>query len=236
MNIDEAQNAIPRNKGGICPTDGQLGQFSQRRAAQHGVYGLIGKRVLDIFAVLLLAPVVVPVILLLAVLTCLDGGNPFYSQLRVGLDGRTFRMWKLRSMRIDADADLATYLANDPEMNQEWRKYQKLKNDPRITKIGRYIRKSSLDELPQLWNVLLGEMSVVGPRPIMPSQTSIYPGRSYYLLRPGITGNWQVFGRNETNFGDRARYDAEYLQNMSLATDMVIVLNTVPAVIGGTGY
>ena len=236
MNIDEAQNAIPRNKGDVCPTDGQLGQFSQRRAAQRGVYGLIGKRVLDIFAVLLLAPVVVPVILLLAVLTCLDGGNPFYSQLRVGLDGRTFRMWKLRSMRIDADADLATCLANDPEMNQEWRKYQKLKNDPRITKIGRYIRKSSLDELPQLWNVLLGEMSVVGPRPIMPSQTSIYPGRSYYLLRPGITGNWQVFGRNETNFADRARYDAEYLQNMSLATDMIIMLKTVPVVIGGSGH
>ncbi len=90
--------------------------------------------------------------------------------------------------------------------------------------------------MPQLWNVLLGEMSVVGPRPFMLSQKSIYPGQSYYALRPGITGNWQVSDRNETSFADRARFDAEYLQNMSFATDMIIVLKTVPAVIGGTGH
>ena len=206
------------------------------RLLRRAAYQNIGKRLFDLTLVILSAPIVVPVILTLAIWVSLDGGNPFYTQLRVGRDGRTFRMWKLRSMRDDADLALARYLEQNPEMKDDWVKHQKLKNDPRITKVGRLIRKTSLDELPQLWNVFLNDMSIVGPRPIMLSQRGIYPGRSYHALRPGITGNWQVSGRNETSFVDRARFDAQYLKDQSFVTDLMIVLKTVPAVIGGTGH
>lgn len=200
------------------------------------LYASFGKRALDLFAVFLAVPVILPLILVFGLLVWLDGGNPIYSQLRVGRGGKSFRMWKLRSMRVDADAVLERVLVEDADLRAEWQTHQKLKNDPRITKIGRIIRKTSLDEIPQLWNVVMGEMSLVGPRPIMLSQKSIYPGQSYYALRPGLTGNWQVSARNESTFADRARFDEDYLKTMSLRTDLSILMKTVPAVVGGTGH
>lgn len=209
------------------------GGTESRRA---GLYGGFFKRALDVLAVLLSAPIVLPLLLVFGVMIARDGGPVFYSQSRIGRGGRTFRIWKLRSMVVDADAALEDHLAADPAARAEWDEHQKLRNDPRITPAGRLIRKTSLDELPQLWNVLVGDMSLVGPRPMMPSQTRLYPGRAYYRLRPGLTGFWQISHRNETSFAGRAAYDTQYARRMSLLTDAFVLLATVWVVIRGTGY
>ena len=197
-------------------------------------YGRV-KRLLDIALVSLTAPVVVLVVALLALVVALEGGNPFYFQQRVGRGGRIFRMWKLRSMVVDADARFEDYLTANPEARREWDVNQKLAHDPRITKVGRILRKTSLDELPQLWNVLLGDMSLVGPRPMMPSQQALYPGQAYYRLLPGITGPWQVSKRNQSTFADRANYDQDYENTLSFATDINLLFKTVRVVLHGTG-
>ena len=201
-----------------------------------GLYRRIFKRWFDTALILLSAPFVLPVILLLALLIRRDGGPALYVQDRVGLDGRTFRLWKLRSMVVNADKRLADHLASDPALRAEWDEAQKLKRDPRITAIGRLLRKTSLDELPQLWNVLKGDMSLVGPRPMMPQQRALYPGRAYYEMRPGLTGPWQISDRNATSFAGRAEFDADYARRMSLATDLGILFVTVWVVLRGTGY
>lgn len=202
---------------------------------RRGLYRKLFKRVFDVTTIVLAAPVVVPVVAALAILVARDGGKPFYSQMRVGKGGKRFRMWKLRSMVCDADERMEDYLAAHPEARLEWDLTQKLKDDPRITRIGKVLRQTSLDELPQLWNVLLGEMSLVGPRPIMLSQQSIYPGVAYYLLRPGCTGFWQTAGRNRTTFEARADYDTAYERNLSLMTDLKILVSTVGVMMKGTG-
>jgi exopolysaccharide production protein ExoY len=194
------------------------------------------KRTLDIVILLLTAPFVLPLVLVLARLVRRDGGPAFYCQDRIGLNGHSFRLWKLRSMVPDADRLLEAHLESNPQARAEWDHAQKLKDDPRITPIGRFIRKASLDELPQLWNVLIGDMSLVGPRPMMPSQTPLYPGRAYYALRPGLTGFWQISSRNQTSFAARAAFDARYARQLSLGTDLVVLLATVRVVLRGTGY
>ncbi|MBE0554675.1 MAG: sugar transferase [Rhodobacteraceae bacterium] len=203
---------------------------------RRGLYRNVFKRVLDVTAIALAAPVVVPVVAVLAVMVARDGGNPFYSQLRVGKNGRRFRMWKLRSMVNDADARMEEYLDAHPEARAEWNLTQKLKDDPRITPTGRIIRQTSLDELPQLWNVLKGDMSLVGPRPMMTSQQALYPGLSYYLVRPGCTGFWQTAGRNRTSFEARAEYDTAYESELSLWTDLKLLVQTVGVMMRATGY
>lgn len=135
----------------------------------------------------------------------------------------------------NAEEHLQKYLAENHEAMKEWTEYQKLSHDPRITFLGRLLRKSSLDELPQLWNVLIGEMSLIGPRPMMLSQRPMYPGVAYYELRPGITGPWQVSGRSLTTFKSRAVYDESYYRELSLATDMHILARTVVVVLRATG-
>jgi lipopolysaccharide/colanic/teichoic acid biosynthesis glycosyltransferase len=210
----------------------QNGPVRQKSA---GVYDRVVKRVFDIAIVLLLAPVALVIVGVFCPLIMLDGKSPFYTQPRVGRDGRLFRMWKLRSMVADADARLGAYLDANPERRREWDENQKLRDDPRITRVGRIIRKTSIDELPQLWNVLRGEMSMVGPRPMMPDQQAIYPGTAYYALRPGITGFWQTSVRNESSFADRARFDAQYFRDLSLGTDLLVMLRTVRVVLCGTG-
>ena len=205
------------------------------KAAKHGVYRRFFKRALDVTAVVLAAPVVVPLVAGLAIAVSRDGGKGLIDQQRVGMNGRAFRMWKLRSMVVDADERMARHLAENPDARAEWDAIQKLKNDPRITPFGRFLRKSSLDELPQLWNVLIGDMSLVGPRPMMLNQQAIYPGMAYYRLRPGITGYWQTAGRNRTTFEARAEYDAAYERDVSLASDARILARTVSVVTGGTG-
>lgn len=203
---------------------------------KRGIYRNIFKRTLDVVAVVIAGPIIVPVILGLALGVRRDGGRAFYSQMRVGLDGRHFRMWKLRSMVSDADERMAEYLAANPNARAEWEQTQKLKSDPRITSFGQFLRKSSLDELPQLWNVLRGEMSLVGPRPIMLNQQALYPGTAYYRLRPGITGYWQTDGRNGTTFEARADYDESYDAEVSLVTDIKVLSRTVGVVMKRTGY
>ena len=201
-----------------------------------GVYRRFAKRALDLLCVCLLFVPVMLVVAVLAILVMIDGGRPFYSQDRLGQNGRRFRMWKLRSMVVDADARFDAYLAANPAAREEWERTQKLRNDPRITAIGKIIRKTSLDELPQLWNVLRGEMSLVGPRPMMVNQRALYPGTAYYAMRPGITGYWQTSARNDTSFSERALFDTAYFREMSFGTDLRILWRTVDVVMRGTGY
>jgi exopolysaccharide production protein ExoY len=205
-------------------------------AGELGVYRNFVKRALDVVAVLVTAPIVVPIVIILALLVAREGGRPFYSQFRVGKNGRPFRMWKLRTMVVDADARMTAYLDANPQARAEWDLNQKLRVDPRITRFGQLLRKSSLDELPQLWNVFAGDMSLVGPRPMMLNQQVMYPGKDYYLLRPGITGLWQTTDRNETSFEARAEFDTVYNDSLSLAADMRIIFKTVGVVVKGTGY
>ena len=206
------------------------------RQKQFGLYRSILKRGIDVLAVLLSLPVILPLLAFLALAVSLDGHSPFYRQKRLGRNGRIFTLWKLRSMVAGAEALLDAHLSADPAAREEWTLTQKLKKDPRITAIGRILRKSSADELPQLWNVLRGDMSLVGPRPMMPDQASLYPGTAYYALRPGITGSWQVSARNESSFAERARFDTDYERQISAATDLAILLATVRVVLRGTGH
>ncbi|MBT8154505.1 sugar transferase [Epibacterium ulvae] len=198
-------------------------------------YLRIGKRLLDLTLVLIAAPIVVPLILTLALVVARDGGKPFYRQTRVGRGGRAFTMWKVRSMVHQADEKLAAYLEKNPKARAEWDEKQKLSQDPRITRFGRMLRKSSLDELPQFWNVFRGDMSLVGPRPMMPDQQVHYPGTAYYDMRPGITGSWQVSARNEASFSDRAWFDNAYALSISLRQDVRLLAATVRVVVQATG-
>jgi lipopolysaccharide/colanic/teichoic acid biosynthesis glycosyltransferase len=199
-------------------------------------YRHVFKRLLDITLIVIAIPVVVPLVGFLALLVALNGGRPFYSQPRIGQGGRIYRIWKLRTMVHDADNALDACLDADPALRAEWETTQKLREDPRITPLGRILRKTSLDELPQLWNVLRGEMSLVGPRPMMPDQQKLYEGSAYYRLRPGITGIWQVSQRNDGSFADRVMYDEEYDRTLSLATDLRLLAATVRVVLRGTGH
>ncbi|WP_325168844.1 sugar transferase [Paracoccus caeni] len=207
-----------------------------RSPSERGIYRNGGKRFFEVSLILLTAPVSLPLILLLALLVALDGHNPFYVQKRIGRNGRIFRLWKLRSMVVDADARLAGHLALNPEAREQWNLTQKLKQDPRITRIGWILRKTSMDELPQLLNVLNGTMALVGPRPMMVGQRHLYVGRSYRRLRPGITGLWQISERNESEFVARVRYDDAYHRSLSLWTDLRVLAQTVLVVLRGTGY
>ena len=200
------------------------------------VYRAFGKRMLDIVLCIIGAPFALLLIGVMALLVARDGGSPFYSQLRIGKDGRHYRMWKLRTMVPGADALLEAHLATNADARAEWDKDQKLKSDPRITPLGALLRRASIDELPQVWNVIKGDMSLVGPRPMMPEQQALYPGRDYYDLRPGITGSWQVSDRNESSFAERAIFDGAYSRNMSLSTDLRILAATLKVVCRATGY
>jgi lipopolysaccharide/colanic/teichoic acid biosynthesis glycosyltransferase len=207
-----------------------------RPEARFGLYRNFGKRAFDLAAVILTAPIVVPVVLILALLVALEGGRPFFTQRRVGRGNREFRILKLRTMVVDAEARLASHLASDASARAEWNAHQKLIHDPRITRVGRLLRRTSLDELPQLWNVFIGDMSLVGPRPMMLDQRALYPGSAYYQLSPGITGPWQVSDRNAVEFRSRAVFDQRYYHDLSLLTDLRILFRTVRAVLRCTGH
>lgn len=225
----------------VRPGSGAWGVLVPREAPQApsapvgGLYRGLPKRALDVALVLLAAPAVLLVIALLALLVALDGARPFYVQERLGRGGRIYRMWKLRSMVPNADVRLAAHLESDPRARAEWDRDQKLREDPRVTRLGRLLRKSSLDELPQVWNVLKGDMSLVGPRPMLPEQRPLYPGTAYFRLRPGITGPWQVSERHETGFAERARFDAAYEREVSLRTDLRLLVATARVVARCTG-
>ncbi|MBC2835110.1 sugar transferase [Gemmobacter straminiformis] len=205
------------------------------RVRPDSFYRRSGKRILDFALVLATSPLWAALVCLTALIVKLDGGPAFYTQLRVGQGGRIFKMWKLRSMVVGAEESLAWHLAADPKAKAEWAENQKLSRDPRITAVGRLIRKTSLDELPQLWNVLTGDMSLVGPRPIMVEQTPLYRGNAYYSMRPGVTGVWQVQARSKSTFADRVRYDEAYYQNQTLSGDLALICRTVVVVLAARG-
>lgn len=202
---------------------------------RHRFYRSLGKRFLDIFLVVMALPIVLPMVIILSIMIMTDGHSPFYRQERVGRGGRIFKLWKLRTMVPNAKAELEKYLDGNEEARREWDAYQKLTRDPRITKVGHFLRKSSLDEIPQLWNVLTGDMSLVGPHPMMPEQRDLYPGRAYYALRPGLTGMWQVSDRNASTFAQRADFDTTYERDLSAGLDAKLIVATVGVVLRGTG-
>ena len=206
---------------------------------QNILYKIV-KRVIDIFAgivgVILLIPLMV-VVEIIRVIKKENQGPLFYEQLRIGKNGKQFRMYKFRSMCMNADDTLKEYLENNEEARKEFKKYKKLKHDPRITKVGKVLRETSLDEFPQLINVLLGNMSLVGPRPYLPREQKDM-GEYYFAItrvKPGITGLWQVRGRNKTTFEDRMKMDLEYVNKCSLKTDIKILWKTFAKVIKKDG-
>ncbi|MCF6432742.1 sugar transferase [Leisingera sp. MMG026] len=214
-----------------------IAQARRPRQGSRGAYAVAGKRGLDLLLVILSLPLVLPLIALCAAALWLEGGRPFYTQARLGRGGRVFRILKLRTMVRDADHLLQYYLETDPALRREWDDTQKLKNDPRITEVGRFLRATSLDELPQLWNVATGDMSLVGPRPMMPEQLPLYgDAGAYNELRPGITGIWQVSVRNEAGFASRMHADFEYRRSLSLSRDLGLIWRTAGVVLKGTGY
>jgi Undecaprenyl-phosphate galactose phosphotransferase WbaP len=188
------------------------------------------KRAMDVGATVVGGALVFPLILMLSLLVWVESRGPiFYTDLRMGRDGKLFPCIKFRTMVPDAEAMLQRMLTEDDEMRAEYVKYHKLRNDPRITRVGRFLRKTSLDELPQLWNVLRGEMSLVGPRPYLPRESGEIGAAHNEIKRvtPGITGPWQVSGRNHAFFTERVRMDAYYVRDWSVWLDLVLLARTV---------
>ena len=210
-------------------------ESDQTLADLRSVYRDHGKRLLDLTLIVVIVPSVLPLVLLLALMIRLSGGPAFFVQDRLGQGGRVFRFWKLRTMVPNADLLLEQHLAQDPAARAEWDTHQKLSRDPRITRLGHLLRKTSLDELPQLWNVLRGDMSLVGPRPMLPEQLPLYPGTAYLELRPGLTGSWQVSERHTSAFAERGRYDDQYAADLSLGTDLRIIAATFRVVLQRRG-
>jgi exopolysaccharide production protein ExoY len=196
-----------------------------------------GKRALDIVGVIALAPVVAPIVGALWLAVRSDGGAGFFGHERVGREGRVFRCWKLRTMVPNARERLREHLLQDRAAAREWAETYKLKDDPRVTRLGRLLRASSLDELPQIWNVLTGEMSLVGPRPVPRDELLEYAGyeRAYFMMRPGITGLWQVSGRNGVAYRDRVQMDVTYARRATLWLDLRILGRTLGVVLRRTG-
>lgn len=198
-----------------------------------------GKRLVDLGLTLLLAPLWLPVTGLVALLVACCGGGPvLHGQWRVGRGGRAFRLWKFRTMVPGAEAELATVLARDGALARIWARHAKLRHDPRVTRPGRFLRRYSLDEVPQFWNVLCGDMSLVGPRPVPAAELQAQYGPAadaYLACRPGLTGLWQVSGRNDLDYAGRVALDIRYARDRDARLDAIILLRTVGAVLRGTG-
>ena len=195
------------------------------------------KRTVDCIGSLVLIIIFSPVLAIIALLIRRDGGSSIYKQERIGYGGKTFKCYKFRSMVMNSQQRLEEVLATDPKAREEWENDFKLKNDPRITAIGNFLRKTSLDELPQLFNVLQGDMSLVGPRPVVPDELPRYGAltQKYLSARPGMTGLWQVSGRNDVTYRERVSLDCYYIENWKLHTDFVLMLKTVMVIFHGKG-
>ena len=229
-------HGVPTSSVAVTPIGSTFGLEARNRLASPGNRTL--KRAFDVVAVLVGGLAILPALLAVAAWIRLDSPGPaLYRQRRVGLGGRAFHVWKFRSMVRDADARLADLLARDPGARAEWDASQKLVDDPRITRVGRLLRRTSLDELPQLWNVLVGDMSLIGPRPIVDAEIAKY-GEAFELytqVRPGMTGAWQVSGRSDTSYAYRVDLDAGYVRNWSMWLDIEILLRTVSVVLRREG-
>lgn len=179
-----------------------------------------------------------PIFLSIAVLVkCSSRGPIFYPSMRLGRNGQLFKFWKFRSMHIDAERKLEQLLKENPELRREWEIYFKLRNDPRRTAIGKFLRSSSLDEIPQFWNVLCGDLSIVGPRPYLPNELEAIKKiagekvQAMLAVRPGLTGVWQTSGRNSLTFEDRVKLDLEYLTARSFLFDLRLIAKTIPVLL-----
>lgn len=193
---------------------------------------------MDVLLVLLCTPLILLVIATIAAMVALSSPGPiFYSHRRIRKNGAFFSMWKFRTMCVNSAEVLEEYLSEDPKARTEWNKTHKLRRDPRITRLGRFLRRYSLDELPQLWNVLTGQMSLVGPRPIVAAEVEKYGDcfNCYCKVKPGLTGLWQVSGRSSLTYDQRVKLDCEYVQHWSLMRDTVILLKTFSSVINQDG-
>lgn len=195
-------------------------------------------RVFDVGVILLAAPYILFFFVVISILIMLDSkGSPIYGQTRIGRGGRRFKAYKFRTMVKNADQLLHQYLDRSPELRAEWLATHKLKKDPRVTRVGAFLRKLSLDELPQFWNILVGDMSLVGPRPIVDAEIEKY-GQCFELyiqVRPGLTGLWQVSGRSDTTYQRRVELDEYYIRNRSLKLDLQILWKTVFVVLRKDG-
>jgi len=202
-----------------------------------GIYHAFGKRAFDLVLAFIFLPVLTPIILGLWLYSRRDGAPGLFGHARIGQNGEVFKCWKVRSMVADAESRLEAYLKANPEAAAEWAKDHKLTNDPRITRFGQFIRKTSLDELPQIWNVLKGEMSFVGPRPVVTKELEKYGQDlpSYLAQKPGITGLWQVSGRNDVSYSERVQMDVDYLEKRGFLMDLKIIGKTAFSVLGRTG-
>jgi Undecaprenyl-phosphate galactose phosphotransferase WbaP len=199
---------------------------------------LILKRLLDIFLIVFFSPILIPVFILLMILTKLTSRGPvFYGHKRIGKDGKEFKCWKFRSMNIRSQEMLEEILKTDPVRKAEWEAERKFKDDPRVTKFGKFLRKTSLDELPQLINIFTGQMSFVGPRPVTKDELEKYGSHKDYVVSvaPGLSGMWQISGRSETSYEERIYYDTYYIQNWSVWLDIWILIKTVGVVLVGKG-
>jgi Undecaprenyl-phosphate galactose phosphotransferase WbaP len=188
------------------------------------------KRLIDLTLIFICLPILLPLFALIAFAIKLDSPGPvFYTQKRIGHNGQEIRMWKFRSMVLEAEAVLKNYLDRDPVMRAEWGQNFKLKRDPRITRVGNILRRTSLDELPQLWNVIRREMSLIGPRPIVSEEIPLYQDdfEIYKQVLPGMTGMWQISGRNDLSYTERVGLDVYYVQNWSIWLDLHILLHTM---------
>jgi exopolysaccharide production protein ExoY len=195
------------------------------------------KRVFDMVFGAALIVFLAPLMLIIAALVKLDGGPVLYGHRRVGANGQSFRCWKFRSMVVNADTVLADVLRSDPEARAQWQRDFKLKTDPRITPIGQFLRTTSLDELPQLFNVMAGDMSLIGPRPIVVEEIERYGDafRHYCACRPGMTGLWQVSGRNGVDYVRRVNFDEQYATSWSFLLDLTVLCRTVVVVTQRSG-
>jgi exopolysaccharide production protein ExoY len=224
--------------GVLLPEVERVSEQGSRPTLEIFSYRTTGKRMLDIAIVVFASWLIVPLIFVCALVAARDGHFPFFGHKRIGLNGKEFKCWKIRTMVPDAEARLSAYLEADPAVRAEWNATRKLKKDPRIIPFGSFMRKTSLDELPQLFNVLRGDMSIVGPRPVVRDELDLYGAASkdYLAVRPGITGLWQISGRNDVGYQERVAFDREYNARLSLWTDLWIMLRTFRAVLGRTGY
>ncbi len=201
-------------------------------------YNTATKRFLDLIMLLCGSVIVVPVMLVISLLIKLTSSGPiFYGHERIGQNGKRIKVWKFRSMMVDADKLLEEILASNPALRKEWAESHKLNNDPRVTGIGKFLRKSSLDELPQLLNILIGEMSFIGPRPVTKAEEIKYGENFAYIfsVKPGLSGMWQVSGRSDTDYAERVALDSYYIQNWSLWLDIWLICKTIGVVLTGKG-
>jgi len=197
------------------------------------------KRTFDLLFSFLMLTLLLPVFLIIILFICISSkGSPVYSHERIGRGGKPFRCYKFRSMHADADSRLQELLNSNPKLKKEWETSRKLKNDPRVTSIGSFLRKTSLDELPQFWNVLKGDLSVVGPRPVVKEEIEKFYGRKatkILSIRPGLTGIWQTSGRNDTSYTNRVQMDEKYVDNHSILLDITLIAKTIPSMISSKG-